>query len=731
MRVAWIPIACWLLACAPAANVAQPAASGAATAVASERDALDRLNERMREGAVAEQLHGMEVADPYRALERDDDATQAWIEAQTAHTGRSLAPYRDARVEARLRELLSIGTLGAPQVAGGRIFLTRREGEREQPALYVVEEGRMGETPLVDPTTFGERASLDWFYASPDGEHVAFGIADKGDERAVLHVVRVDDGVVSPLRIHHAKWSGVSWLNDGSGFYYTRYPAPGEPGHDAEQEDTYFSRVFFHRLGDDPVDDARIFGSDLKTDVPFAAVGSDDRYVVLMNFRGWTATDVFLLDRGRKPAERVVAPDAEHPLVTIQQGVDARTSGVVHRGTLYLLTNDGAPRRRLLAVAPERAGDPRARRELILEARGTVEDWALTRDGIALHYVENMGSRVALFDLEGESRGDLELPSRGSIGSLAGDRRGDQLAFVFSSFFYPPALIGAHGGTGASSQLYQVRHDLELGDFALSEQWVRSRDGTRVHLFYVHRRDVKRDAGNAVLLTGYGGFDVSLLPQFTRTALHFIERGGVYAIANLRGGGELGEAWHRAGMKEHKPRVFEDMEAVLRWLSKSRISRPSRIAITGGSNGGLLVGAMLTRAPETFGAAVGYVGLYDMLRYHHFPPAAIWASEYGDPEIAEEARYLHAYSPYHRVTPGTVYPATLIETADHDTRVYWGHSTKFAARLQQAQGGRAPIYFHMTRKQGHGRGTRLSDLVEKYARQGAFLREAIGAVERE
>jgi prolyl oligopeptidase len=239
---------------------------------------------------------------------------------------------------------------------------------------------------------------------------------------------------------------------------------------------------------------------------------------------------------------------------------------------------------------------------------------------------------------------------------------------------------------------------------------------------------MQRTGDNPVLVTGYGGFDISLLPTFTRTALHFIERGGVYAVANLRGGGELGEAWHRAGMKEHKSRVFDDMEAVLRWFSDSGISNPRRIALTGGSNGGLLVGAMLTRAPDAFAAGAAYAGLYDMLRYHRFPPAAIWASEYGDPEQPEAARYLHAYSPYHRVVDGTHYPAALIEAADHDTRVHWGHSTKFAARLQQAQAGRRPIYFHMTRKQGHGRGTRLSDLVEKYARQAAFLEQAIGPI---
>jgi prolyl oligopeptidase len=274
--------------------------------------------------------------------------------------------------------------------------------------------------------------------------------------------------------------------------------------------------------------------------------------------------------------------------------------------------------------------------------------------------------------------------------------------------------------------VYQVAHDLGTDRFALSEGEATSKDGTLIHFFYVHRKDMKRDRNNPVLLTGYGGFDVSELPEFTRNALYWLERGGVYAVANLRGGGEYGEAWHRAGMLGNKERVFEDFEAVIRWFSESGVSRPERIAITGGSNGGLLMGAMITRVPEAFGAVVADVGLYDMLRYARFPPAELWTSEYGDPNEPEAARWLFTYSPYHRVRDGTAYPAVLVETADHDTRVHWAHSTKFAARLQEAQAGPAPIYFHMERKQGHGHGVRLSDLVRRYVRRYAFLESALG-----
>jgi prolyl oligopeptidase len=275
--------------------------------------------------------------------------------------------------------------------------------------------------------------------------------------------------------------------------------------------------------------------------------------------------------------------------------------------------------------------------------------------------------------------------------------------------------------------VYQVAHDLDLTRFALERAWATSADGTRVNVHFVRPEPLPRGAHPPVLIYGYGGFDVSLLPQFTRSALYFIERGGIYAVANLRGGGEFGDAWHRAGMLEHKTRVFQDFEAVIRWFSDSGITVPERIAITGGSNGGLLVGALITRAPGAFRAAAAYVGLYDMLRYTLFPPAQIWTSELGDPNTPEAARYLHAYSPYHQVVDGTHYPAALIETADHDTRVFWGHSTKFAARLQQAQAGELPIYFYMEREQGHGRGTQLRDLVRRYARMYAFLESELAA----
>jgi prolyl oligopeptidase len=718
-------------ACSSARTVPRSAAAGPSTTAppaAEERDRtlINGLNQRARVGAVTETVHGLTVHDPFRALEQDNALTREWIAAQTERTEQALEPSRDPAAEKRLAELLAIGSLDDVAVGGARTFVMRREGAREQAALYVFEAGAVPEQPLVDPLTWGKRAALDWFFPSQDGRFVAFGVSHNGDERSELCVIDVERKQLLPDRIAHAKWSSVSWLPDGSGFYYSRYPRPGEPGHDPAQEDSYFPRIFFHRLGTASDSDPLVWQSARGSDVPSSTLSDDGRYLLITNHRAFTASDVYLLDRGAAPANRVAAPNDRHRMREVITGQDKRTYGSVHRGRLYLVTDIGAPRRRIVVVTPQQASNTSAWRDLVPEAEGTIEDVVLLRDAIAVHYVQDMRSRLVLFDLQGKLRRELELPARGSIGSLDASPSGDALAFVFSSFFYPPALFRYDAQRDALSVLYQVEHDLDLSRFALDQAWVRSADGTQVNVHYVRPEPLARDAQPPVLIYGYGGFDVSLLPHFTRSALYWIERGGVYAVANLRGGGELGEAWHRAGMFENKPRVFEDFEAAIRWFSASGITPSERIAITGGSNGGLLVGALITRAPGTFRAAAAYVGLYDMMRYALFPPAQLWISELGDPADPVAAHYLHGYSPYHRVVDGTRYPAALIETADHDTRVFWGHSTKFAARLQRAQAAPHPIYFYMEREQGHGRGIQLSDLVQRYARMYAFLEHELG-----
>jgi prolyl oligopeptidase len=707
--------------CAAKPRPQPPPTESAEAAAARDRAQVAGWNRDARAGAVVERVADLEVSDPYRALEQDSALTRAWIAAQTERTRRALRADKDPTAERRLTELMSIGSLEGVAIAGARTLLLRREGGREQPALYALDGDKLPDTPQIDPAQFGAHAALDWFFLSPGGRYVAFGVSDNGDERSTLRVYDLARGALLPDAIGHTKWCNLAWLNDESGFYYTRYPRAGEPRFDAAQPDSYFPRLFFHRLGADPHDDALVFQSELPSDMPNPVIGDDDRYLIIANYRSFTASDVYIVDRDEDPRARVVAPDARHPLHGVVVGLDKQTSGAVHQDELYLLTNEGAPRRRIVMVAPDLADGPSSWHQLIPEGKGTIETFCLLHDAIVVHAIEDVRSRLLLYGLDGTPAGEVALPEAGSVADIACDPRGNTLAFTFSSFVYPPALFRYDAPRRALTRVHQVAHDLDASAFVVDRQQVASADGTPVNVYYVHGKALRRDGEAKVLLTGYGGFDVSLLPQFTRSALYFIERGGVYAVANLRGGGEGGEAWHRAGMREQKPRVFEDFEAVVRWFAQSGISRPQRIAITGGSNGGLLMGALLTRAPDAFGAAVAYVGLYDMLRYPLFPPAQLWTGEYGDPREPEAARYLYAYSPYHRVVDGTHYPAALIETADHDTRVHFGHSAKFAARLQDAQAGPQPIYFYQERDLGHGRGTPLRALVQRYSRMYAFL----------
>lgn len=700
------------MACGGQGQNQEAAGTTAATVDRSSAGFLEWLNRGARAGAVTETIHGVEVEDPYRMLEESTPTTRAWIAGQTARTESLLEPFGTDERRARIDELMSIGVLGRPHVAGDRVFFQRREADQEQPVL-MVRVGDGAPRVLIDPTTLGERVAIDWFYPSPSGRLVAVGLSRNGDERSVLHTIDVDSGEETreEERIPHCKWSTVSWLNDESGFYYTRYPREGEPNYDADEPDSYYPRVFFHQLGEDPASDELIYGCEDPQDFPSPSVSDDDRWLVINVMQGWSSSDVLLVDRQAEGSEPV----------EVSLGCDCLIDGAVRHGRLYLHTNEGHPRYRLMAVDPESAADREQWREIIPESEAILEGWGATEDRLVLYEMRDFAAHLRFASLDGEAQGELELPTEGSFAGLSVSRRSSQLAFVFSSFFYPPTLFTADATTREVRQLEQVETDLDIDAYEVTRASVESEDGTAINVFLVHRRGAERDGSNRVLLYGYGGFNVSILPAFSRRSLYWIEQGGVYAVANLRGGGELGEEWHQAGQLENKHHVFEDFEAVVRWLSTSNWSSPEHIAILGGSNGGLLVGATLNRCPEAFAAAVGYVGLYDMVRYHRFPPAELWTSEYGSAEDSEQFTYLHEYSPYHNVREGVAYPAALIETADHDSRVFWGHSAKFAARLQEASTRPQDVLFYMDRAVGHGAGTGRSDTVDQTLRMYSFL----------
>lgn len=677
------------------------------------------LEARILEGAVVEALHGVEVHDPYRALEADDALTRAFIDLETARADAALAPTPELR--ASLDALLSIGVIGSPRLAGGKLFYERRDGRAEQASLVIREDDT--DRVLLDPTTLGARVSLDYWEPSPRGRFVVVGLSENGDERSTLRILDVASGEFLPDRIERAKWSNIEVTDDEQGFYYTRYPAPGEPGYDEAEPEAYFPRVFHHRLGTSVALDPLVFAPEGNTDVPSPRLSDDDRYLLVHVSRGWSANDLHVLDRGERPETRVMAPDAAHAFRPLFVGGEEKRYGDVVGGTLYLQTNRAAPKYRIVSMPIATASAETPFVDLVPEGEATLDGFVVTRDRIVVLRMADLEAKLDTYDHAGHATGSVALPTRGNVSGLSHDESSGELAFTFDSYLHPPTLMRLPPRASAPVVVEQVHVPVSLDGLHFRIEHATSRDGTRVPVQIVSKREL--GPSPRVLVYGYGGFDVSLMPSFQRNILHFIARGGVYAVANLRGGGEYGEAWHRAGMREQKPHVFEDFEAAIRHFHA--LTCPARIGVMGGSNGGLLVSAVATRSPTLFGAGIASVGLHDMVRFHRFPPAELWISEYGDPDAAADFPFLYAYSPYHNVHDGTAYPAMLIDTADHDTRVHWAHSTKLAARMQRATSSERPVYFHMERAAGHGAGATRTQLVERYARIYTFLDRTLGA----
>jgi prolyl oligopeptidase len=662
-------------------------------------------------GDEAEILHGESIPDPYRWLEQGDDPrTQAWTASQNALTESLLAavPAR-ARLRARLDELLSIGALSTPEPVAGRYFYQRRDGRQNQPVLYV-REGRDGEDRvLIDPNRLDAQGTtaLDWFYPSEDGRLLAYGLSENGSEQSLLHVLEVDSGAPLPDRIPRTRSADLAWLPDGSGFYYTRYPAGGDV---PEGEEHYHRSVFFHRLGTDSAGDPLIFRPAEKEHWPGVGLSPDGRWLVIGVARTFDQTDLYLQD--------LVAGT---PPVPVAKDVPATFDGEVVRGRLYLRTNLDAPTYRLYVVEPERPAREGWREIVPPRADAVLDGFRITGSTLALSYLERAASRLRLADLEGNGVREVALPTIGSLFGLSGEWDGDELYYGFTSYTVPPTVYRLALPAGTTELWRRVDADLDPSRYEVRQVGYPSRDGTEVTMFVVHRSGLPRDGANPVYLSGYGGFNVSMTPAFSRSLLLWLERGGVVAIPNIRGGGEYGEAWHQGGMLGHKQNSFDDFIAAAEWLIRERYTKPERLAAAGGSNGGLLMGAVLTQRPELFGAVVIQVPLLDMLRYHRFLIARLWIPEYGSAEDPEQFRWLRAYSPYHHVRDGVRYPAVLLATAESDTRVDPMHARKMAARLQAATSSDRPVLLRLEARAGHGAGKPLNKVLDELTDTWTFV----------
>jgi prolyl oligopeptidase len=653
-------------------------------------------------GGVEEVVHGHRVRDPFRGLE-DRAAADPWIRAQDAKALAWWDAHPDPALDERLERLYATDRFGEPRLGGGVAFHRHLSGAKEQATLVATVDG--ASRVLVDPNALDAtgRTALDWYEPSLDGTLVAYGLSKDGTEDSVLRVKDVRTGEDRGLEVPDTRWCDVSWLPDSSGFYYTRYPA-GE---------RYASKVRFHAMGatgDDPV----VFGEGLDPKwFPSALVSEDGRHVAFSVHRGWSATDVAVVERAT--GKRTV----------LVEGVPHERTNVlrVDGGVVWALTNRDAPRNRLVRIAldPE-GGPPGAWTDVVPHGEHTLDSAAYAGGRWVLHLLDAAVSRLLVVDPDGTRR-EVPLPEPlVEVGGLDADPRSPRFVFSYSSFRTPSAIVEVDAASPSLAARVVATVDVGVPASAFAVRRVRypSTDGTLVPMRVVTPAAAETPKG-PTLLSGYGGFNVSLGPGFDPRALVWVERGGVFAEANLRGGGELGEEWHRAGARERKPTVFEDFESAMRWLVAEGLATPRTLAIAGGSNGGLLVGAMTTRCPELFSAAAGAVGLYDMVRYHHWPPAEIWADEYGSAADATQTGWLLGYSPYHRVVPGVAYPAFLGTTGEQDQRVSWRHTAKFVAALAAATSSDRPILFHMETKVGHGQGKPRSERARDVSRLVRFL----------
>jgi prolyl oligopeptidase len=655
-------------------------------------------------------MNGYVVRDPYEKLEYKDSYTEnplakEWVERQNKATESFLAhaPVSRASIDTRLGQLSEVGYVNRPAVAGDRTFFTRRVGDAEQPVLVMLEGGK--EKVLLDVAALDAsgKVALDWFYPSLSGRKIAYGLSHDGSEQSVLHVLDVDAGKDLADAIPDTRAATVAWLKDESGFFYSRYP----PGTNADR------RIYFHHLGDEPGADRKVFGDGLDpSDWVDVSISHDDQHVFLSTSKGWSKSELDLLDR--KTGKIVKLAGAELGALF--------SVGEMVGGKVYALTNYQAPRFRLVAIDPANP-KPAAWKTVIPQGEWPLESALFTGGRILVTRTVKAVSHLEQYAMDGKLDGDVKLPGLGAIEGFSGDFDGDRVVFGYATFLTPPALHELKVGktAGEAKVLVQVPKSPDTSAFTVDQVDVPSYDGTLVPMFVLHRKDAKRDGTNPVLLTGYGGFNVSYTPAYSTNALFWLERGGVFALANLRGGAEFGETWHEAGRLGNKHQVFRDFEYAMRWLIQNDWTRPARLAITGGSNGGLLMGAMMTQAPELFRVCVGRVGLYDMLKFQDWKLGHLWVDEYGSAKKPDQLGYLLGYSPYHQVIDGVAYPAFLGLTGDNDSRVTGVHTLKFVARLQDAQAGKAPILFHMESKAGHGQGKNRSDAVAEQAMMFQFI----------
>ncbi|MBD2726805.1 S9 family peptidase [Nostoc sp. FACHB-892] len=663
----------------------------------------------------ADNYHGTLVADPYRWLEDpDSEETKAWIEAQNQVTFGYLKeiPTRE-KIRERLTKLWDYEKYGIPFKEGERYFYFKNDGLQNQSVLYTLKTLDDQPKVLLDPNKLSEdgTVALSGLSISEDGKLLAYSLSASGSDWQEWKVRDVETGEDLQDHLKWIKFSGASWTHDNQGFFYSRYDEPNEK---TQLEDiNYYQKLYYHQLGKPQSEDVLIYHRPDQKEWGFSGgVTEDGRYLIISI---WLGTDsknlVFFKD--------LTNPNAE--VVELINQFEADYSFIDNDDSVFYFRTDlNAPRGRVIAIDTKNPA-PENWREIIPQSAETLESVGILNNQFVADYLKDAHSQIKIFDLKGEFIREVELPGLGSAGGFGGKRHDTETFYTYTSFTIPGTIYRYDMVTGKSTIFRQPQVDFNPDDYETKQIFYQSKDGTRVPMFITHKKGIKLDGNNPTYLYAYGGFNASMTPGFSVSLLVWMEMGGVYAMPNIRGGGEYGEEWHQAGIKDKKQNVFDDFIGAAEWLIANKYTKTKKLAIAGGSNGGLLVGACITQRPDLFGAALPAVGVMDMLRFHKFTIGWAWTSEYGSADNPEEFPALYAYSPLHNIKPNTAYPPTLITTADHDDRVVPAHSFKFAAALQEAHIGDTPVLIRIETKAGHGAGKPTAKIIEEAADKWAFL----------
>jgi len=659
--------------------------------------------------------HGFAVPDPYRGLEDPDaEPTRLWIEAQNHLTFAYLReiPVRD-KIKQRLTKLWDYAKYGIPFKEGDRYFYFKNDGLQNHSVLYTLPSLDAEPRILLDPNQLASDGTiaLSGFSISNDGNLLAYGLSISGSDWQEWKVRDVETGKDLEDHLSWIKFSSASWTQDNQGFFYSRYDEPNEK---TKLEDVnYYQKLYYHKVSTQQTEDLLIYHRPDEKEWGFSGgVTEDGKYLIISVWLGTDARNLFFY-------QDLTSTNAE--IVELINQFEADYSFIDHDDHIFYFRTDlNAPRGRVIAIDTKNPA-PENWQEIIPQSQETLESVGILNNQFVVDYLQDAHSQIKIFDLKGNFLREVELAGIGSAGGFLGKRYDSETFYSFTSFTIPGNIYRYDMVTGKSEIFCQPKVDFNPEDYETKQVFYHSKDGTRIPMFITYKKGIKLDGNNPTYLYSYGGFNISLTPSFSASILVWLEMGGVYAMPNIRGGSEYGEEWHQAGMRENKQNVFDDFIAAAEWLIANNYTRSAKLAIGGGSNGGLLVGACMTQRPELFGAALPAVGVMDMLRFHKFTIGWAWVSEYGSAENPLDFPILYAYSPLHNLKPGTTYPATLITTADHDDRVVPAHSFKFAATLQAAHVGDAPVLIRIETKAGHGAGKPTTKIIEEAADKWAFL----------